>query len=450
MTTVPEPLATLDSRPMDHTDPPPEAAGDHRTRQTPATASSRLAQLGRDIGYNLAALFIGVLAFSLVITLFFAGVGTAIVYVGVFVLVATLFTASFLAAGERALACWNSGPLPPTYYRPAPTGSVLRRMLNPLADIQRWKDLVHALVSFPVRVLAFTVTVVWITAALGGLTQWFWYQFIPEPKEDVWDLLGIDPFWHPWIQIGLGLVFLATLFPLSRGFALLQRALATGLLTNERRALREQTRHLSSSRNQVIAAEAGTLRRIERDIHDGPQQRLVRMSMDLEAAKRRIDPQDSSTRELIDAALAHSKDALAELRALSRGIAPPILADRGLVAAFEAAAATSPLPVRLTIQPSAGRRFPASVEQAAYFSGVEALTNAAKHSSAGQCTLTLSTDGGFLTLQVHDDGVGGAHPGKGSGLAGLRDRLAGVDGTLEVDSPDNAGTTVTAVIPLGT
>lgn len=450
MTTASEPLATLDSRPMDHTDPPPEATGNRRAQEASAVVPSRLNRLGRDLGYNLAGLFIGVIAFSLAIALFSAGVGTAIVYVGVFVLVGALFTASFFASGERALARWNSGPLPPTYYRPAPAGSVLRRMLAPLADVQRWKDLVHAVVSFPVRVLAFSVTVAWVAGALGGLTQWFWYGFIPEPKEDVWDILGIAPVWHPWIQIGVGIILLLTLFPLSRGLALLQRALAVGLLTNERRALREETTRLSSSRSQVIAAEAGTLRRIERDIHDGPQQRLVRMAMDLEAAKRRIDPQDRSTRELIDAALSHSKDALSELRALSRGIAPPILTDRGLVAAFEAAAATSPLPVALTIQPGAGRRFPATVEQAAYFTGVEALTNAAKHSSAQNCTLALSTDANVLTLTVHDDGVGGAHLGKGSGLAGLRDRLAGVDGTLEIDSPDDGGTTVTAVIPLGT
>ncbi|WP_372698866.1 sensor histidine kinase [Arthrobacter sp. JSM 101049] len=450
MTTLPDPTAALDSRPMDHANPPPETTGEHRTREIPAVVPSRLTHLGRNLGYNLAALFIGVISFSVAITLFSAGLGTVLIYIGVFVLVGALFTASFFAAGERALARWTSGPLPPTYYRSAPTGSALRRMLSPLADVQRWKDLIHAVVSFPVRILAFSVTVTWIAGALGGLTQWFWYRFIPEPKNDIWDILGIDPVWHPWIQIGVGIILLVTLFPVSRGLALLQRALAIGLLTNERQALREETTRLTSSRSQVIAAEAGTLRRIERDIHDGPQQRLVRMAMDLEAAKRRIDPQDQPTRELIDAALSHSKDALSELRALSRGIAPPILTDRGLVAAFEAAAATSPLPVRLTIHPGAGRRFPATIEQAAYFSGVEALTNAAKHSAAAQCTLALATDGSVLTLTVHDDGVGGAHPGKGSGLAGLRDRLAGVDGTLEVDSPEGGGTTVTAMIPLHT
>ena len=447
-TVLPAPTVALDSRSMEPADPAPETTGEHTTREDPAVVPSRMSRLGRDVGYNLAALFIGVIAFSLAISLFTAGLGTVVIYIGVFVLVGALFTASFFAGGERSLARWNSGPLPPTYYRTAPGGSVLRRMLAPLGDAQRWKDLLHAVVSFPVRILAFSVTITWIGGALGGLTQWFWYRFIPEPKNDVWDILGIDPVWHPWIQIGVGVVFLLTLFPVSRGLALLQRALAIGLLTNERQALREETTRLSSSRSQVIAAEAGTLRRIERDIHDGPQQRLVRMAMDLEAAKRRIDPQDHSTRELIDTALSHSKDALSELRALSRGIAPPILTDRGLVAAFEAAAATSPLPVALTIHPGAGRRFPAGIEQAAYFSGVEALTNAAKHSAAAHCTLVLSTDGSVLTLTVRDDGIGGAHLGKGSGLAGLRDRLAGVDGTLDVVSPEGGGTTVTAVIPL--
>lgn len=170
--------------------------------------------------------------------------------------------------------------------------------------------------------------------------------------------------------------------------------------------------------------------------------------MDLESAKRRLDPQDEATVGLFDAALGHSREPLAELRTLSRGIAPPILTDRGLVAAFESAAATSPLPVRLDIGDEATGRFPATVEQAAYFCGVEALTNAAKHSGASGCTVHLDTEESSLVLVVHDDGVGGAHPGKGSGLAGLRDRLAGVDGTLQVHSLAGGGTTLTASIPL--
>lgn len=261
--------------------------------------------------------------------------------------------------------------------------------------------------------------------------------------------MGIAPDYHTWIEIGLGIVFLLTLPPVLRGLSLLQRALAVGLLTNERQALREETSRLTSSRSSVIAAEASTLRKIERDIHDGPQQRMVRMNMDLEAAKRRLDPNDTDTRVLLDSALEQSQGALAELRALSRGIAPPVLTDRGLVSALEAASGRSPVPVSMRVSEAARSRFPAEAEQAAYFAGLESLTNVAKHSKATACELALDLAEGGLLLTIQDNGVGGAHLGKGTGLAGLADRLAGVDGTLHVDSPENAGTVVSVFIPLG-
>lgn len=409
---------------------------------------SWLRQLGRDIGYNLTSIFVGTLAFGLGISLFSAGVGTIVIYVGLFILIGALYVSSFFAAAERSMATWATGELPPTFYRGPGTGSMLRRLFTPLADPQRWKDLIHAVVSFPVRVLAFSVTISWIAAALGALTQWYWDRYLPEPNTSVWDLLGIDPLWHPWLQVGVGLLFLLTLAPVTRGLSLLQRALAIGLLTNERDQLRAEATRLGSARNSVMAAEAGTLRRIERDIHDGPQQRMVRMSMDLEAAKRRLDPSDAATAELLDSAITQSHQALAELRALSRGIAPPVLTDRGLLAALEAAAGRSPIPVNIEAGDDARGRFEAAVEHAVYFAGVESLTNAAKHSSASRCTLELAASAGALSLTVTDDGVGGAHLGKGTGLVGLKDRLAGVDGTLSVESPDGGGTAVRVCVPL--
>ena len=411
--------------------------------------TGRWHRLGRDLAYNLSALFTGLVAFTLAVTLFSLGISTVIIYVGVFVLLGALYTATFFAETERRIASWATGQLPPTYYRRSTADSAMRRMLDPLRDGQRWKDLIHAVVSFPVRVLAFSVTISWIAAALGGMTQWIWDRYLPKTDGELWDILGIAPGYHLWIQFGLGLAFLFTLPPIARGLALLQRSLAVGLLTNERQAMREETDRLASSRSSVIAAEADTLRKIERDIHDGPQQRMVRMNMDLEAAKRRLDPQDAATKELLDSALEQSRGALAELRSLSRGIAPPVLADRGLVSALEAAAGRSPIPVVVEATEPAHGRFAAAIEQAAYFAGVESLTNAAKHSSATGCRLLLDVRGDELVLQVHDDGVGGAHLGKGTGLAGLADRLAGVDGLLTVHSPEGAGTVITVSIPLG-
>lgn len=409
---------------------------------------SWLRRLGRDIGYNLSAFFVGTLAFTLAVTLFSTGLATVIIYIGLFILLGTLYACGFFAATERSMATWATGELPPTFYKEPDTRSTLRRLFTPLTDPQRWKDLIHAVVSFPVRVLAFSVTVSWIAAALGGLTQWYWDRYLPSNDQELWVVLGIDPEMRVWLQVGIGLLFLLTLPPVVRGLALLQRALAVGLLTNERAALRAETTRLGSARNSVIAAEAGTLRRIERDIHDGPQQRMVRMNMDLEAAKRRLDPSDAATADLLDSAITQSQEALAELRALSRGIAPPVLTDRGLLAALEAAAGRSPIPVHIEANEEARGRFDAAVENAVYFAGVESLTNAAKHSNASRCTLTLAASDGALTLTVTDDGVGGAHLGKGTGLLGLRDRLAGVDGTLEIDSPAGGGTSVSVNVPL--
>ncbi|MGH9251005.1 MAG: sensor histidine kinase, partial [Acidimicrobiales bacterium] len=192
-----------------------------------------------------------------------------------------------------------------------------------------------------------------------------------------------------------------------------------------------------------------TLRRVERDIHDGPQQRLVRLTMDLEAAQRRLTDNPDAAGPLVEQALTQTQEALAELRALSRGIAPPILADRGLEAALAAAAARSPIPVTLDVTMGGSDRPTPAVENTAYFVVTEALTNAAKHSGATTVSVSVIRVGATLHVQVGDDGLGGAHVGKGHGLAGLADRLAGVDGTFDVHSPEGVGTIVSADIPVG-
>ncbi|GAB3544918.1 sensor histidine kinase [Arthrobacter tumbae] len=413
-----------------------------------AQPRSWFGQLASDTAYNLGGFLLGLPAFVLAVSLFSFGLSTAIIYIGVFILVGALLVARFFASAERQLTEWNSGALPPVYYRHANAHSRLRSVLGPLSDLQAWKDLIHAFVSFPVRVAAFSITLAWVAGALGGMTEWFWIRFIPGASTDVWDLLGIDPEFHWLLQFGAGLILLLTLPPLMKGLARIQRALTVGLLTNERRQLRERTEYLTNSRSSAVAAEAGTLRRIERDIHDGPQQRIVRMAMDLESAKRRLQPGDSETRELIEGAINQSREALAELRSLSRGIAPPVLVERGLPAALDAAAARCPVPVTLNTNGIGSGRFTPAAESAAYFAAVEALTNVAKHSNATECRLSARAEEGVLTVEVEDNGRGGAHVGKGTGLAGLQDRLAGVDGALEIDSPVDGGTTVRISIPV--
>jgi signal transduction histidine kinase len=223
--------------------------------------------------------------------------------------------------------------------------------------------------------------------------------------------------------------------------------LARGLLTNQTAALRARAAQLETSRRAAVQAEAQTLRRVERDIHDGPQQRLVRLNMDLEAVQRRLDDDPEKARVIVAEALEQSKEALNELRALSRGIAPPILADRGLAAALAAAAARCPVEVSLDVDLPAAR-LPEDVENTAYFVVTEALTNVAKHAQASLVTVLVGADADRVLVQVRDDGRGGAHLGKGHGLAGLADRLATVEGVLDVVSPVGGPTVLTAEIPV--
>jgi signal transduction histidine kinase len=204
---------------------------------------------------------------------------------------------------------------------------------------------------------------------------------------------------------------------------------------------------LSEGRDAAVAAEAVALRRLERDIHDGPQQRLVRLSMDLHRAQRLIATDPDGARSTLAEAAAMTTETLEELRALSRGIAPPVLADRGLTAALAALAARSPVPVELAVGLEQGRRLAPAVENSAYFLASEALANVAKHSQATVCRVTVVCDASRLRVVVEDDGRGGAVLAPGHGLAGLADRLRAVDGVLTVDSPRGGPTRVIGDLP---
>jgi signal transduction histidine kinase len=311
---------------------------------------------------------------------------------------------------------------------------------------------VHAVVGFPVRLVTFVLAVAWTVGGVGGLLYVAWQWALPENDEGggvLWLLTGIGGrLGEIVVNTVLGAVMVAASPAVVRGLVAARAGLARALLTNQTAALRARAVQLESSRRAAVQAEAQTLRRLERDIHDGPQQRLVRLNMDLETVVRRLDDDPDKARPLVAEALEQSREALGELRALSRGIAPPILADRGLGPALAAAAARCPVQVSLDVALPAGRRLGAAVENTAYFVVAEALTNVAKHAHATLCTVLVSADGERVLVQVWDDGRGGAHLGKGHGLAGLADRLAVVEGGLEVVSPLGGPTVLTAEIPL--
>ena len=257
--------------------------------------------------------------------------------------------------------------------------------------------------------------------------------------------LGLGVEVAAWLA-GFGL--LLGVAPLIRGFARLDAAFAQRMLGPDRAdILAGEIDRLALSRAQVIDAGDIERHRIERDLHDGVQPRLVSLAMQIDRARARLDRDPGQAGELLRQAHADAKDALADLRSIARGIHPAILDDRGLDAALSALVAGSPIPVTVSVRLS--RRPGRNQEAAAYFTAAEAIGNLAKHASASQATLQIREQNGKLVVQLTDDGRGGAVLIPGGGLAGIAGRLAAVDGRLAVDSPPGGPTTITAVIPCG-
>ena len=201
------------------------------------------------------------------------------------------------------------------------------------------------------------------------------------------------------------------------------------------------------SRGAAVHGAEVDRQRIERDLHDGAQQRLVALAMDLGRARERFDSDPERARQLVDDAHEEAKAALAELRDLARGIHPAVLADRGLDAALSAVVTRCPIPVSLTVDVPV--RPPAPVESAAYFVVAEALTNVAKHAMATRAHVSIALQNGRLIIEVRDDGVGGADASRGSGLSGLADRVAALGGWMRVLSPPRGPTSVMVELPCG-
>jgi len=212
------------------------------------------------------------------------------------------------------------------------------------------------------------------------------------------------------------------------------------------RALRERVDDLRDARERIIDAADAERRRIERDLHDGAQQRMVAVALTLGVAETKLASDPAAAAKLIAHARDEAQTAVKELRELARGIHPAVLSDRGLAAALQALAARAPVPVQVSDVPATPLR--AEIEAAAYFITAEALTNVAKYAKASTASVHLAIEDERLRVQVRDDGVGGAEPSAGTGLRGLRDRVEALDGRLLLESPPGGGTCVTVEIPL--
>jgi signal transduction histidine kinase len=332
------------------------------------------------------------------------------------------------------------------------------------SDPGLWLDVAHALVMLPVALVTAVLTAVWwwvgvAASTVGPRGGYGTGTLRPQtlnvgsPQSHLTVSLGLtSPDTRLAFGTTVGVLVLCTLPLVTRACVAVQAGLGQALLWDAsalHRRISGLEQERDTARAQTVAAvsaEAAALRRLERDIHDGPQQRLVRLAMELGRAQHHFDSRPEAVREALADAITQAQEALEELRALSRGIAPPILADRGLREALTALAARSAVPVEVDASPLDGR-LDAAVETAAYFVVAEALTNVAKHSQAGRCAIGVRHAGGTLRAWVTDDGVGGAAVDKGHGLRGLEDRLRAAGGWLRVTSPRGGPTTITAELP---
>lgn len=413
----------------------------------PVDGRSRMRRTGEQTLYILASFPVTMVGAALVGLSFLVGVVLSIFIVGLPILAwSARLARSFAICERRLIRQFMVRPAPaPVYNRSA--GSRIRRAMTTLGDPQSWLDIAHVIVGFILRTISFTMTLLWWAGAVGGLgwVLWGWSLRISSGNPSVPELIGLPNSYliDLIFYTAVGVLCLLTLPYLVRAMAWLNAGPALMMLSS-RADLQQEVEYLVKGREAARTAEAGSLRRLERDIHDGPQQRLVRLSMDLGRAKKQIATDPEQARDTLDEAIMQTRQTLDELRALSRGIAPPVLADRGLQAAMQEIIARSTVPVHL--QMDVPDELPDHVETAAYFTVSEALVNVAKHSMASYAIVDLSYERKVLTVKVSDDGVGGAQLAKGHGLVGLADRVRSVDGVLNVSSPPGGPTELTAEI----
>ena len=404
---------------------------------------------GRTYGrilYLLLALPLGVAEFAFLVTAISFGFSTAITLIGIPVLVGSVYAWRWLAQLERRLIGRLVGVEIPSPYRPDPVGGRWwTRFAARLADPATWKDLAFLLLQLPLGILSFSITVSVFGFGLRMLFAPFYFE--PFADGDWISWLNVDTLGEALALVPLGALILLIGIPALGALGRLYGWLAVQLLgSNADPELTAQVTELQDARSRIIAAADDERRRIERDLHDGAQQRLVALALNLRMAEQRAMDGDPTAVDLIRGAGEEANLALKELRDLARGIHPAILTNRGLPAALQDLATRATVPVEVVASPD--ERLPGAVEAAAYFVVSECLANISKHAGAEEATVAVSARDGVVTVEVSDDGVGGAELNGGTGMQGLADRVGALRGSLAVDSPRGVGTRVTAVIPL--
>ena len=398
---------------------------------------------------HLAGLFIGILVMVAVITGLSLGFSLLVLaLVGLPLLGLTLRLAGWFAAAERARIGLMLGARIPAW--PAGNRAGYRWYVVPrwrmFTERATWGEIGYALLRLPFSAVAATLSVSVWSVGVVMLTLPLYNKYLPSGGAKLGDAVLTGP---PTLTASavIGLLVLLIAPQLTRGLGNGDAKMSRSLL-GPPSDLAARLREVESSRERVLDAAEQERRRIERDLHDGAQQRLVALAMELGRAKAKFADDPDAARKLVDQAHSEAKEALSELRNLVRGVHPPVLTERGLDAALSGLAALCPVPVEVHVDVPV--RPKSSVEAVAYFVVAEALTNVAKHSRARHAKVVVEGHGypGTLTVMVSDDGIGGANPAS-PGLSGLADRVSGVDGRLSVESPSGGPTIIAAELPCG-
>jgi len=398
------------------------------------------------LAYVVLGLPFGILTFTVTVVGLSLGVGLIPLFlIGLVVLWVTVLLVRGMAVMERARAAlFFDVDLPGRPRALVGEGSALRRGWRRLSSRGTWKEIAYCLLLLPVGTVFFSLVVtLWSVALAGVLLPAYGYAL---PGGEVASWLHWSSSAEVWTGFAVGVLALLAAPAATRGLADVELAMVRALLTpSGAELLTAKVSSLTESRARVVDAADAERRRIERDLHDGTQQHLVSLAMNLGMAKEKLESDPEAARQLVADAHQQAKDSITELRNVIRGVYPAVLTDRGLDAALSALAARSPVPVRLQVD--LPRRPNPTAEAIAYFVVSESLTNVARHSGARSATVYVEQSGDRLKLAIVDDGRGGAVEAAGSGLTGLRDRVAAVDGRFTLTSPPGGGTTIAVEVP---
>jgi signal transduction histidine kinase len=356
--------------------------------------------------------------------------GLAVVVVGLFLVVPTFALVDAMVSVERRRAAWIGRHIEPRPRRVL-GGGWWRSIGTALTDPERWRQagfvLAFVVVAPVLLALALVPWVVVVGALVGAIS----------------DLGGID-----LLELLLAVVLLGLAPRIAVAVAGAAATLVAWFLGPDPTAeLAGRVEALSAQRSEILDAIAAERRRIERNLHDGVQQQLVALGIDIGRARARIDDDPDAARALLDDARETLRGAIGEMRVIGRGLHPAVLGDRGLDAALSAIVASSPIPITVDVDPAID--LPEETAATAYYVVSEAVANIHKHARARVASVRVADDGqGSIRISVHDDGRGGADSTRGTGLAGMKARVEGVDGTVRIDSPTGGPTTLEVVLPV--